>query len=102
MRRSRHLPRCLVYTSRMEKCLSQRGQRLYRVVLWCVRVMSLAELTGLKEQVPFLEGSVWEEVKSLKSAALHYNPEQGVEKARAPPVRSLMLSLNELQPRDCF
>lgn len=62
------------------KNVSQRGQRLYHVVLWCVRVMSLAELTGLKEQVPFLEGSVWEEVKSLKSA-LHYNPEQGVEKA---------------------
>lgn len=64
--------------------------------------MSLAELTGLKEQVPFLEGRLWEEVKSLKSAALHCNPEHGAEKARAQPVHKLMFSLNELQPQDPF
>lgn len=65
--------------------MSQRGLRMYQVVLWCVKVMSLAELTRLKEQVPFLEGRVWEEVKSPERefAALHYNSEQEVEKALA-------------------
>lgn len=67
------------------KKVSQRSQHLYRVVLWCVKVMSLAELTRLKEKVPFLEGRVWEEVKSPERefAALHHNSEQEVEKALA-------------------
>lgn len=65
--------------------MSQRGLRFYQVALRCVKVMSLAELTRLKEQVPFLEGRVWEEVKSPERefAALHYNSEQEVEKALA-------------------
>ncbi len=67
------------------KKVSQRGQNLYQVMLRCVKVMSLAELTRLKEQVPFLEGRVWEEVKSPERefAALHYNSEQEAEKALA-------------------
>lgn len=73
-------------------------------MLWCVKVISLAEQTGLKEQLPFLEGSVWEEVETLKSAAMHYNPEQEVEKAHASvsSTHKSVLSLNELQPQDCF
>ncbi len=67
------------------KKVSQRGQHLYQVMLRCVKVMSLAELTRLKEQVLFLEGRVWEEVKfpECEFAALHYNSEQEAENALA-------------------